>query len=110
VITCSAFNAKSDVVPEPIVGFEVLSRSTESFDRGPKWLAYQSIPSLRQYVLVSQDGLRVDVYDRKEAGWSYRVLSGLSATLGLAAGPVQLGTAEIYEGSSLDPARQTPTA
>ena len=110
VITCSAVNAKSDVVPEPIVVFEVLSRSTESFDRGPKWLAYQSIPSLRQYVLVSQDELRVDVYDREEAGWSYRVLSGLSATLELAAGPVQLGTAEIYEGSSLDPARQTPTA
>jgi Uma2 family endonuclease len=110
VITCSAVNAKSDVVPEPVVVFEVLSRSTESFDRGPKWLAYQSIPSLRQYVLVSQDELRVDVYARDEAGWSYRVLSGPSATLELAAGAVRLGAAEIYEGSSLDPARQSPTA
>jgi Uma2 family endonuclease len=110
VITCSAVNAKSDVVPEPVVVFEVLSRSTESFDRGQKWLAYQSIPSLRQYVLVSQDELRVDVYDRAEAGWSYRVLSVPEATLKLAAGQVELAMAEIYEGSSLDPARQTATA
>jgi Uma2 family endonuclease len=106
VITCAAVNAKSDVVPEPVVVFEVLSRSTESFDRDHKWLAYQSISSLRQYVLVSQDELRVDVYDREEAGWRYRVLSGPSATLELAAGPVRLAMAAIYEGSSLDPAQR----
>jgi Uma2 family endonuclease len=109
VITCSAVDAKSDVVPEPVAVFEVLSRSTESFDRGQKWLAYQSILSLRQYVLVSQDELRVDVYDRTEAGWSYRVSSGPAATLELAADQVRLTMAEIYEGSSLDPA-QTATA
>jgi Uma2 family endonuclease len=103
VITCSAINPKSDVVPEPVVVFEVLSRSTEGFDRGEKWLAYQSLSSLRQYVLVSQDELRVDLYDRQKAGWSYRVLSGPSATLKLAVGRIELPMAAIYEGSSIAP-------
>jgi Uma2 family endonuclease len=104
VVTCSQMPAKSDVVTESSVVFEVPSRSTEGFDRGQKWLAYQSIDSLEQYVLISQDELRVDVYTRREDGWDYRALRGPDATLGLAIRQIQLSMAEIYQSSSLDPA------
>ena len=51
---------------------EVLSPSTEEVDRGSKWRHYQLIPSLQEYVLVSQDA-RVEIYHRRTGeGWEYR--------------------------------------
>lgn len=71
---------------------EVLSPSTEEEDRSGKWQHYQLIPSLREYVLVSQGQPRIESYRRLPSGaWEYRdvtegvmtLLSG--ATLDLAA-------------------------
>ncbi len=49
---------------------EVLSPSTEEHDRGAKWVAYQTIPSLRDYLLFSSDQRRVDHYRRSADGWT----------------------------------------
>lgn len=57
-----------DRVAEPAVVVEVLSESTASRDRGPKWDAYQHLASLRHYVLVHQDKRRVEVFGRMAAG------------------------------------------
>jgi Uma2 family endonuclease len=103
VVTCSPVDATTDVLPEPVIVFEILSRSTQTFDRGQKWLAYQAILSLQQYVLISQDELRIDTYDRQGNSWIYRVLSGPDARLALAVGKIELAMAEIYEDSALDP-------
>ncbi|MBL8892146.1 MAG: Uma2 family endonuclease [Planctomycetaceae bacterium] len=54
-----------DVLRNPVVIFEVLSESTESFDRGKKFEHYRLIPSLRHYVLVSQDRCSVEVFTRQ---------------------------------------------
>jgi Uma2 family endonuclease len=105
VVTCTDVPPKNDVVPEPVIVFEVLSRSTQDHDRGQKWSAYQSIPSLRQYVLISQDELEVDVYLREGDGWRYNVRRGAGVIIDLAVAEIRLSMAEIYEGSSLDPAR-----
>jgi Uma2 family endonuclease len=60
-------------ITNPSLLVEVLSPSTEEIDRGDKWADYQLIPSLREYVLVSQDRPRVEVYRRREGdGWEYR--------------------------------------
>jgi Uma2 family endonuclease len=106
VVTCADVPPKDDVVGEPALVVEVLSRSTETFDRGPKWAAYQSIASLRQYALVSQDELRIDLYSRRGEGWTYQVLTGRKAKLRIAIGDFDMSTVEIYEGSSLDPRRR----
>lgn len=54
----------------PTVVVEVLSPSTEAYDRGDKLASYQQIPSLREVVLVAQDAPRVDVWRRGgEGGW-----------------------------------------
>jgi Uma2 family endonuclease len=57
-----------DVLVNPTVVVEVLSESTERFDRGEKFAGYRSVESVRQVVLVSQHERRVEVYTRAAAG------------------------------------------
>jgi Uma2 family endonuclease len=86
----------------PLIVLEVLSPSTEGDDEGDKRADFQSLDSLRAYVLVAQDELRVRVYRRDGATWSdvtYR--HGESFDLPALSSPVPV--AEIYEGI-LDPA------
>lgn len=65
----------------------MLSVSTEEDDRGNKWQHYQRIPSLREYVLVSQADPRVECYRRLDSGaWEYREVT--SGTVQLASGAV----------------------
>lgn len=59
-------------ITNPTLLVEILSPSTEHDDRGSKWLHYQQIPSLQEYVLVSQDANRVERYRRlPSGGWEY---------------------------------------
>jgi Uma2 family endonuclease len=55
-------------IVDPVLLVEVLSESTEGYDRGEKARHYRQIPSLREYVLVSQRSRRIEVYRRNEAG------------------------------------------
>ena len=63
----------------PAVIIEVLSDSTETIDRGEKWQAYQQIPSLEQYVLLSQVEPIAEVFSRDGADWRYKKLEGDAA-------------------------------
>lgn len=59
-------------IANPTLIVEVLSPSTEQVDRGDKWQHYQLIPSLQEYVLVSQSQARVERYRRlPTGGWEY---------------------------------------
>lgn len=84
----------------PTVFVEVLSPSTENLDRGVKWAGYQRIPSLRAYLLVSQDQPRVEQFARNgddpTAGWLYEDYTGLDASLTVAALGFTLPLATIY--------------
>lgn len=53
----------------PVLIVEVLSTSTEAHDRLEKWVAYQRLASLQEYVLVAQDRLHIEVYRREGDGW-----------------------------------------
>lgn len=65
-------------ITNPTVLVEVLSPSTEEEDRGNKWMHYQRIPALQEYILVSQVAPRIEVFRRLPDGtWQYRdVTSG----------------------------------
>jgi len=61
-----------DVLLNPRLVVEVLSESSEAYDRGDKFAAYRTIPSLQHYVLASQDKPLIEVYTRKDDGvWLY---------------------------------------
>jgi len=62
-----------DVLSNPSIVVEVLSKSTEAYDRGKKWDGYQKIPTVTDYVLVSQSEPHVEHYQREDDGqWLYQ--------------------------------------
>ena len=64
----------NDVLANPSVVVEVLSKSTEAYDRGKKWDGYQRIGSVTDYLLLAQSTARVEHFQRGEDGeWTYRV-------------------------------------
>ncbi len=89
---------RRDVLVNPTVIFEVLSPSTESYDRGEKFLRYSTqIASLRYYVLVAQDRSHVERYSRKADGsWVRTELDGLESTLDLPSIDCRLSLTDIY--------------
>lgn len=85
-----------DVLLNPLIVIEVLSGSTENYDRGRKFLSYQEIESLKEYVLVSQDGVLVEHFRRESEHWVYTKSEGLEATLDLPSAGCELPLREIY--------------
>lgn len=78
----------------PTALFEVLSPSTERWDRGGKFRHAQQIPSLRLYVLISPDEPRIEVYERIEGGWLYTAHA--EGSVALEALGVEVPVAELY--------------
>ncbi|MCB1776323.1 MAG: Uma2 family endonuclease [Candidatus Competibacteraceae bacterium] len=69
-VTCAeSDHADRYVKRSPILIVEVLSESTASFDLGDKFAFYQQLDSLREYVLVDQERMRVQVYRRQDGQW-----------------------------------------
>ena len=87
-----------DVVLNPKAIVEVLSESTEAFDRGAKFTRYQRYnPTLTDYVLISQDRPQIEHYHRESDGtWTYQCHDGLKATVKLASIKCRLKAAEVY--------------
>ncbi len=86
-----------DTLLNPLVVFEVLSPSTEAIDRGEKLRNYSGISSLTDYLLVSQDEVRIDHYHREsENGWNLRMLTSLEDTVTLAEPSCELSLSEVY--------------
>ncbi|MEO0378255.1 MAG: Uma2 family endonuclease [Cyanobacteria bacterium P01_A01_bin.17] len=89
---------RKDTVMNPIFLAEVLSESTQGYDRGDKFSAYQTIASFKEYLLINQSQPRVEQYVRQEANkWLLTVYDGQEAKVGLASVPVEVGLAELYE-------------
>jgi Uma2 family endonuclease len=74
-VTCPPVQTAPDdneTISNPRLIVEVLSESTEAFDRGDKFRGYASIPSLQDYLLLGQDAARVDLFSRRPEGWLLR--------------------------------------
>lgn len=88
----------------PTLLVEVLSDSTEGYDRGEKFAWYQRIPSLREYVPVSRHEVRAECFARRDGGsWAVTAASGLDAVLALASVGCAVPLAELYENVELRP-------
>ena len=76
---------------------EVLSEGTKRRDREDKWAVYQTLPSLKNYVLVTRDRPHAEVIDRDGDTWAgYRIADGLDARLTLPAFALEIPLTEIY--------------
>ena len=75
VVVCGAIDTGAYYQTAPTLVIEILSESTEARDRLEKRLAYQSLESLMEYVLVTQDKMRIEVYRRLEDGWQLETYS-----------------------------------
>ncbi|HEU0010581.1 MAG TPA: Uma2 family endonuclease [Verrucomicrobiae bacterium] len=88
---------ETDVLVNPILLVEVLSDSTEAYDRGTKFDHYQKIPSLGEYLLVRQKDPCVEQCIRQPSGdWLLRQATGLEATLTLPSLEITIALSEIY--------------
>lgn len=91
-------DATRNVLLNPLMIVEVLSPSTENYDRVGKFKHYQSIPELREYVLISQDAVRIDQYSRESnAGqWLLNTVTDLQGMVRFPALDCEVAVAEIY--------------
>lgn len=88
-----------DTITNPRVVVEVLSPSTERYDRTTKFRHYQQLPSVQEYVLVSQDEAVVERFTRQADGsWALVSFVGLDAVLVLNSVPVQVPLTDVYAG------------
>jgi Uma2 family endonuclease len=102
-VACEPIFDQDDCLRNPVVIVEVLSDSTASYDRGEKFLNYRQLPSLQEYVLVSQSLPLVEHYSRQSASsWVFTVHSGLDATVFLPSLSATLSLREIYRRISFD--------
>ncbi len=94
----------ADTLLNPSVIIEVLSPSTEAYDRGAKFAHYQRIDTLQAYVLVSQDRPRIELFIKRTSGdWLYFVADATDATVRLDAIDCELLVSEVYEGVHMIP-------
>ena len=92
---------ESAVVTDPVLVIEVLSPSTETIDRREKLHAYRRLPTLQEYVLISQDMQQVEIYRRQgDVGWLY-IPCEPGDSVDFASVGVTLPIAELYTGTDV---------
>lgn len=99
-VVCGEFDVDAedvDAITNPVVIFEVLSTTSESYDRGKKFDFYRQLESLREYILISQEEAQVERFVRQDDGsWNLTLFKGLESELKLQS-LGSLALAVIYE-------------
>lgn len=96
-VQCGPFDREAHQFGAPVVVAEILPPMTEADDRNGKWRPYRRLPSLRHYLLVSQDERRIEHYAKVGDVWRYEDLAG-GGRLVLDALGIEVPLNEVYEG------------
>lgn len=97
-----------DTLLNPTVIVEILSKSTEAYDRGEKFAQYRTLDTLTDYLLISQDKPHIEHFTRQQGGvWLFSESAGLDAVMPIESIQCQLPLAEVYDRVEFD---QTPPA
>lgn len=100
IITCGKeelTDKHKDTLTNPKCIIEVLSDSTEKYDRGEKFFHYQQIESLQEYILISQDQPRAETFLRQTDGrWLYECTEGLHSKFRISTADESVSLSEIY--------------
>jgi Uma2 family endonuclease len=97
VVACDPTDAHDFYVESPTLVAEVLSPFTEARDTLEKRIAYQSLSSLKEYLLIAQDKIQVRIYRRLQDGWELETCTPGDA-LRLSSLQLEIDIGEIYEG------------
>jgi Uma2 family endonuclease len=98
-----ADDPKQTTITNPRVVIEVLSESTESYDRGGKFNLYGSVVSLEEYLLVSQRRPLIETYLRQADGtWTFTSYEGMESSVLLRSLQISIPLAEVYADVSFD--------
>lgn len=89
---------RTDTITNPVVIIEVLSESTQAYDRGAKFELYRAIETLQDYVLVDQARVHVEYFHRLEdSRWLLAEFNELEAVLRLEAIAVEIPLSRVYQ-------------
>ena len=103
LIVCGEIQTAPDdpmSILNPTAIVEIASPTTEGYDRGKKLRSYRLIPSLKEYVLISQDDAFCEsFYKLADGTWAHAVYEGLEETLEFRSVPVKVPLAELYAGA-----------
>ena len=103
MIVCAPADPKSTIAPDPTVIFEILSPSSARIDLGAKNAEYQTLASLRAYVVLHQTRAAAEVFRRDDEGeWTYDFIDG-AGVLDMPEAEIAVPLAELYEGVELTP-------
>ncbi|MGA7982624.1 MAG: Uma2 family endonuclease [Chromatiaceae bacterium] len=106
VVLCDtpAFHdGRKDVLTDATLVAEVLSPSTEGYDRGGKFALYRGLPGLRQYLLIAQDRLAMDLFTRQaDDRWVLDAYADIDASIPLESIGCTLGLREVYDRLEFD--------
>ncbi|MDQ3133039.1 MAG: Uma2 family endonuclease [Acidobacteriota bacterium] len=101
VVVCGEPKFKDDVFDtllNPVLLIEVLSDSTEGYDRGKKFQHYRSIESLQEYVLVAHDEARIEKYVKRGDGfWFFTEAVGVESEIEFASIECRIALGEVYD-------------
>lgn len=99
-LTCQAEDlATEQFVKSPMLIVEVLSPSTESYDRNVKWNAYRRLTSLRHFMLINEQRLFVELYSRNEPNelYTYQVFDNIEEIINFPGVEFSVSMEQIYE-------------
>ncbi|MFM9264139.1 Uma2 family endonuclease [Tychonema sp. BBK16] len=92
------YNNRKDIVMNPQVIIEVLSKSTKAYDRNDKFKFYQTIPTFQEYILIDQSQVYIERYCKlANKRWSYSQYDEEDTTLVFSSFQVEVALADVYE-------------
>ncbi len=101
---------QSEAITNPTVVIEVLSPSTQTYDRTKKFQYYRALDSLEEYILIASDEARIETFCRRNDGsWAFRSWIGLEAQVPIESVSISVLVAEVYAGVEFDALPPIPT-
>jgi len=101
-VACSPVANDATWLTEPVVVFEVLSESTAIVDQTIKNAEYRATPSIQRYVMLSQQSISANVYERAGDQWIGTLVTSLDAMLAMPELGIELPLAALYDGLTSD--------
>ena len=100
----------NDLLLNPVLIYEVLSPSTEAYDRGDKFTHYKSIASLKEYLLIAQHRPHITQYAKRDDGkWSYAEINELDGNIYLPSVGLTLKLSDVYQDVDFDKSESSAT-